>query len=114
MGDVKPPAGGTGDSSVLLLIHGSGSGSNFSDGLSTFLRTTTISMLHQPTASTIPMEEEKAGSRVVRFFTRSSRLRRKRSGAKIARKESRMGEMINDGEFSLMTDDAQYAVCGAR
>lgn len=31
MGDVKPPSGGTGDSSVLLLIHGSGS--TFSEAL---------------------------------------------------------------------------------
>lgn len=42
MGDVKPPCGGPGDSSVLLLIHDSGS--SFSEALEICRERLTISM----------------------------------------------------------------------
>lgn len=111
MGDVKPPSGGTGDSGVLLLIHESGS--NFSDSLETFLRTTTISMLHKPTASTFPIEEEKAGSRVVCY----SYTHQIGEAAAQAKRGKNCKEGISNGRDDQMmascTDDAQHAVCGA-
>ena len=48
MGDVKPPSGGTRDSSVLLLIHDPRS--NFFDALETFSRRHKISRLQKPTS----------------------------------------------------------------
>ena len=113
MGDVKPPSGGTGDSGVLLLIHESGS--NFSDGLETLLRMTTISIFQCRTR----LPHQGARSRKRRqdrgwsvFLTRWER--RRRSEAKRGHRWQGKNFEWDDQMMASCTEDAQHAVWGAR